>query len=70
MLIDQSFNDFFLGVVEICSRWICGNDVIDDLDALSIIFALLYPTKACGNVFEPFSLKLFLCEYLLDHLED
>ena len=60
MLVDQSFNDFFLGVIEVCSRRICRDDVVDDLDTLSIIFTLFDPTNTDGNVLESFSLELFL----------
>lgn len=70
VFVDQSFNDFFLGVIEICSRRICGDDVVDNFDTLSIIFAFLYPTNAGGNIFESFSLELFLREYLFDHFKN
>lgn len=70
MFVDQSFDDFFLGVIEICSRRICRDDVVYDFDTLSVIFAFLYPANAGGNIFESLSLELFLREYLFDHLEN
>lgn len=69
MLVDESFNDFFLGIIEICSRRICRDDIIDDLDALSIVFALFYPANTGRNIFESFSFKLFFGENFLDHLK-
>lgn len=69
MLVYQFLEDLLLGVFEICRRGVCGDDTINDLDALSIILALLYPPDACEDVSEPFTFKILFGEDLFDHIK-